>query len=65
MSGTSLDGIDIALCSICENKIETISTKEYSYDANIKEDVLHAISNPVSLEMIGTLHHRLAAVIIL
>ncbi len=60
MSGTSLDGIDIALCSICENKIETLSAKEYSYDTNIKEDVLNAIANKVSLETIGTLHHRLA-----
>ena len=60
MSGTSLDGIDIALCSICENKIETLSAKEYSYDTNIKEEVLNAIANKVSLETIGTLHHRLA-----
>ena len=60
MSGTSLDGIDIALCFIDENKIQTICTKEYSYDDVIKEDVLNAISNCVSLEFIGTLHHKLA-----
>ena len=60
MSGTSLDGIDIALCFIDDNKIQTISSKEYSYDAKIKQDVLHAISNPVSLEFIGDLHHKLA-----
>ena len=60
MSGTSLDGIDIALCSINDNKIQTISAKEYSYDEMIKLDVLHAISNCVSLEFIGTLHHKLA-----
>jgi len=60
MSGTSLDGIDIALCSINDDKIQTISTKEYSYDDKIKEDVLYAISNCVSLEFIGTLHHKLA-----
>lgn len=60
MSGTSLDGIDIALCSVVENNIQTLQTKEYSFDANIKEDVLNAISNPVSLKFIGELHHKLA-----
>ncbi|MDB2405436.1 anhydro-N-acetylmuramic acid kinase [Arcobacteraceae bacterium] len=60
MSGTSLDGIDIALCSITNNKIQTLNAKEYSYDVSIKEDVLNAISNPISLEFIGTLHHKLA-----
>ena len=60
MSGTSLDGIDIALCSINNNIIKTISAKEYSYDSGIKEEVLFAISNPVSLEFMGTLNHKLA-----
>ena len=59
MSGTSLDGIDIALCSITDNKIETLQTKEYSYDNDIKQDVLTAISNPISLEFFGTLNHKL------
>lgn len=60
MSGTSLDGIDIALCSIDDNKIQTLETKEYSYDIKIKEDILSAISKEVSLEFIGTLNHKLA-----
>ncbi len=60
MSGTSLDGIDIALCSINDDEITTINAKEYSYDKKIKEDVLFAISNPISLEFIGTLNHKLA-----
>lgn len=60
MSGTSLDGIDIALCSINGDEITTINAKEYSYDETIKEEVLFAISNPISLEFIGTLNHKLA-----
>ncbi len=60
MSGTSLDGIDIALCDISEDKIQTLNTKEYRYDDEVKQDVLTAISNPISLEFIGTLNHKLA-----
>ena len=59
MSGTSLDGIDIALCSINNDKIKTINTKEYNYNTKIKKDVLKAISTPISLEFIGTLNHKL------
>ena len=60
MSGTSLDGIDIALCEISEKGIQTLNVKEYSYDSHIKQDVLTAIANPISLEFIGTLNHKLA-----
>jgi len=60
MSGTSLDGIDIVLCSIKDSNIQTISAKEYTYDSKIKEEVLFAISNPISLEFMGTLNHKLA-----
>ncbi|WP_421717033.1 anhydro-N-acetylmuramic acid kinase [Arcobacter arenosus] len=60
MSGTSLDGIDIALCSIDDNSIQTLQTKEYPFDKQIKEDVLTAILNPITLEFLGTLNHKLA-----
>jgi anhydro-N-acetylmuramic acid kinase len=59
MSGTSLDGIDIALCSISTQGIETLHSKEYSYDSNIKQDVLNAISNSITLEFLGILNHKL------
>jgi len=60
MSGTSLDGIDIALCQISQKGIQTLKAKEYSYDSKIKQDILTAISNPISLEFIGTQNHKLA-----
>ncbi len=60
MSGTSLDGIDIAICEISESGIKTLHTKEYSYNTNIKQDVLHAIGESISLEFIGMLNHKLA-----
>ena len=59
MSGTSLDGIDIALCQITKGRIQTLNAKEYSYDSDIKEDVLTAITNPITLEFIGTLNYKL------
>jgi anhydro-N-acetylmuramic acid kinase len=59
MSGTSLDGIDIALCKISENTIITLHAKEYIYDSEIKKDVLTAIVSPISLEFFGTLNHKL------
>jgi anhydro-N-acetylmuramic acid kinase len=59
MSGTSLDGIDIALCEISEDVIQTLHSKEYNYDSDIKKDVLTAISNRISLEFFGTLNHKL------
>jgi len=59
MSGTSLDGIDIVLCKISNEGIQTLHVKEYKYDSTIKEDVLNAISNPITLEFIGTLNHKL------
>lgn len=60
MSGTSLDGIDIALCKIDEKSIQTLQTKEYPFDKQIKEDVLKTISNPITLEFLGTLNHKLS-----
>lgn len=60
MSGTSLDGIDIALCDIKNNTINTLQTKEYSYDSKIKEELLTAISKSISLEFVGKLNHKLA-----
>ena len=49
MSGTSLDGIDIALCKIDGEKIETVNAKEYPYDTSIKNDVLDATTKEFDL----------------
>ena len=59
MSGTSLDGVDVALCEITPKECKLLHFKEYSYDAQLKADVLHAINNGVSLKSFGELHQRL------
>lgn len=59
MSGTSLDGIDIALCEIKDESFELLHAHEYPFDKKLKADILSAIEGPTTLEAIGTLDTRL------
>jgi len=59
MSGTSLDGIDISLCAINDSSFKAIGSKEYPYDQNLRDDVLYAIENNISLKEFGELDYRL------
>lgn len=59
MSGTSLDGIDVAYCKIEGDDFELIEAKEYPYDKELKKDVLAAIEGKTTLKNIGRLHVRL------
>lgn len=59
MSGTSLDGIDIALCEINSVKCVCIHSAEFPFEPKLKEDVLRAINSPVTLSFIGELDTRL------
>ena len=59
MSGTSLDGIDIAYCQIKEHSFELLQSDSYSFDKEIREDVLKAIKTPLTLKQIGELDTRL------
>lgn len=59
MSGTSLDGIDIALCEIKDESFELIHSASYPFDEKVKKDVLAAISGPTTLVAIGELDTRL------
>ena len=60
MSGTSLDGVDIVLCRISTDQCELLHSHAYTFDQTLKNDVLHAISHPISLYTFGTLDQRLA-----
>lgn len=59
MSGTSLDGIDIAYCQIKEHSFELLHSGKYSFDKEIKEKILKALKTPVTLKQIGELDTRL------
>lgn len=59
MSGTSMDGVDIALCRVDSNSCELICSSEYPFDNELKNDVLAAIKNSVSLKTVGELDTRL------
>ena len=59
MSGTSLDGIDVALCKIDSTSCKLISAKEYPFDALLKKDILELIDGYSSLKKIGEMNIRL------
>ena len=59
MSGTSLDGIDIALCEIKDESFELLNSEEYPFDEELKADILTAINGPTTLKTIGELDTRL------
>ena len=59
MSGTSLDGVDVALCEIDEHSCTLVYSKEYPFDERLKEEILSAISGTTTLESIGILDHKL------
>ncbi|MCW8954603.1 MAG: anhydro-N-acetylmuramic acid kinase [Sulfurimonas sp.] len=62
MSGTSLDGVDIALCKINSGSCELVFYAEYPFDTNLKNDILTAINGPTTLKTIGELDTRLGKI---
>ena len=59
MSGTSLDGVDIALCEINASTCHLLHSKEYPFPQEFKESILNAISNTITLKSLGELDHSL------
>ena len=59
MSGTSLDGVDVALCEIDVVNCTLVSALEYPMPEALKTDILQSIEGKSSLEEFGKLDHRL------
>ena len=59
MSGTSLDGVDVALCEIDGVTCELIASLEFPIPAELKREILTAIEEQTSLAKVGELDHRL------
>ena len=59
MSGTSLDGIDIAYCQIKQESFELLHSGAYPFDKEIKKEVLKAINTSTTLSKLGELDTRL------
>ena len=59
MSGTSLDGVDVALCEINATSCKLVHSHEYPFPKELKENILNAISGSITLETLGILDHKL------
>jgi len=60
MSGTSLDGVDIALCQLTSNSCVLESSLFLSFDKSLKEEILFVINGTTTLKQIGEIDHKLA-----
>ena len=61
MSGTSLDGVDIALCEIDAYNCILVDSHEYPIDKALKEEILQIIANQTTLLEIGSLNSKLGS----
>jgi len=60
MSGTSLDGVDVALCQIDANKMVLKASTFLSMPMTLKEEILGIINGVTTLKEIGEIDHKLA-----
>jgi anhydro-N-acetylmuramic acid kinase len=59
MSGTSMDGIDIVLCEVDDNKCFLKASSEYPFSLELKSEILEIINGSTTLAQVGTLDNRL------
>lgn len=59
MSGTSLDGIDVVACDIDKESCRLIHSYEYSFDKELKREILNAIDTLIPIKKIGEIDTRL------
>jgi anhydro-N-acetylmuramic acid kinase len=59
MSGTSLDGVDIALCEFTNENVHLSHFENYDFDDDLKQDILRVINETTTLKEIGLIDDRL------
>jgi len=59
MSGTSLDGVDVVLCTLDKTGCELLANYEHPFPSVLKQEILNMFSFPVSLQKVGELDHKL------
>ena len=60
MSGTSLDGVDVVLCSIDKESCVLEDSHYMDFDLELKEEILNVINGTTSIKAIGELDCKLA-----
>ncbi len=62
MSGTSMDGVDVALCEVDAKNCRLISSLDYPFDKGLKEEILLMINGTTTLLQVGEINRRLAVI---
>jgi len=60
MSGTSLDGVDVALCKIDNEACFLEATHFVSFSTTLKHAIMNIIQNQINIREVGELEHKLA-----
>lgn len=60
MSGTSLDGVDVALCGVDDTACILEASHYLPFDLTLKNEILEMIDKPIRIEMVGRLNVKLA-----
>jgi anhydro-N-acetylmuramic acid kinase len=59
MSGTSMDGVDAALCEVDATRCKLVASLEYPFPQALKEKIFEMIKGPILLADVGETGYRL------
>jgi len=59
MSGTSMDGVDVVLCTVDSSGCEVTAAYEHPFPVLLKEEILRVTASDVTLRKVGELDHQL------